>query len=127
MYDNAKNKFESQKKQTTKRLENLGKVKVNAWAEGMDTFVTAFGTFKNVEMDRRIDTNMEFIGSDEEPKQMLMNIQNASMTANEVAKAGFAALGTGALGWYRFLRRSNDVWNSINRNSYCSPFWCSKN
>ena len=25
MYDNAKNKFESQKKQTTKRLENLGK------------------------------------------------------------------------------------------------------
>ena len=26
-----------------------------------------------------------------------MNIQNASMTANEVAKAGFAALGTGAL------------------------------
>ncbi len=34
MYDNAKNKFESQKKQTTKRLENLGKVKVNAWAEG---------------------------------------------------------------------------------------------
>lgn len=71
MYDNAKNKFESQKKQTTKRLENLGKVKVNAWAEGMDTFVTAFGTFKNVEMDRRIDTNMEFIGSDEEPKGIL--------------------------------------------------------
>ena len=33
MYDNAKNKFESQKKQTTKRLENLGKVKVNAWTE----------------------------------------------------------------------------------------------
>ena len=49
MYDNAKNKFESQKKQTTKRLENLGKVKVNAWTEGMDSFVTAFGTFKNVE------------------------------------------------------------------------------
>lgn len=97
MYDNAKNKFESQKKQTTKRLENLGKVKVNAWMEGMDSFVTAFGTFKNVEMDRRIDSNMDFIGSDEEPKQMLMNIQNASMTANEVAKAGFAALGTGAL------------------------------
>lgn len=63
----------------------------------MDSFVTVFGTFKNVEMDRRIDSNMDFIGSDEEPKQMLMNIQNASMTANEVAKAGFAALGTGAL------------------------------
>lgn len=30
---------------------------------------------------------MDFIGSNEEPKQMLMNIQNASMTASEVAKA----------------------------------------
>lgn len=97
MYDKAQNKFESQKKHTTKRLEKLGKVKVNAWADDMDTFVVNFGAFKNVEMDRKIDTNMDFIGSDEEPKQMLINIQNASMTANEVAKAGFAAVGTGAL------------------------------
>lgn len=97
LYDSAKKKFESQKEQTTNKLEKLGKVKIKAWAEGMDTFVSVFGSFKNVEIDRKIDSNMSFIGSDEEPKQMLMNIQNASMTANEVAKAGFAAIGTGAL------------------------------
>ncbi len=97
MYDYANNKFESQKKKTTKHLENLGKVKVQAWAEGMDNFANAFSSFKNIEIDKKIDTNMEFIGYDEGPKQMLMNIQNASMSANEVAKAGFVAVGTGAL------------------------------
>lgn len=51
-----KTKFESQKKQTTKRLENLGKVKVNAWAEGMDTFVTAFGTV--LKMSRWIEESI---------------------------------------------------------------------
>ena len=39
----------------------------------------------------------KFIGCVEEPKQMLMNIENATMNANEVAKAGFVAVGTGAL------------------------------
>lgn len=97
MYDNAKNKFESQKNKTTERLENFGKVKVQAWAEGMDTFARVFGSFKNIEIDKKIDTNMKFIGYDREHKQMLMNIQNASMTASEIAKAGFAAVGTGAL------------------------------
>lgn len=97
IYDDAKNKFESQKKTTTIKLENLGKIKIDAWATGMDVFVDAFGSFKNLEVDKKIDINMKFVGSDEEPKQMLMNIQNASMTANEVAKAGFAAIGTGAL------------------------------
>lgn len=97
IYDNAQKQFESQKVKTTKSLETLGKVKVNAWSEGMDSFVSAFGVFKNVEMDRISENTSYFIGSDEEPKQMLMNIEQASMTANEVAKAGFAAVGTGAL------------------------------
>ena len=48
MYDYANNKFESQKKKTTKHLENLGKVKVQAWAEGMDNFANAFSSFKNI-------------------------------------------------------------------------------
>ena len=97
IYDDAKNKFENQKKKTTKRLETLGKVKVKVWSEGMDTFATAFGSFKNIEMEKHLDLNMNFIGSNEEPKQMLMNIENATLTAYEVAKAGFATVGTGAL------------------------------
>ena len=97
MYDNAKNEFEIQKKRTTRALEDLGKVKVRAGSEGMDSFANSFGTFKNIEMNRIDESTLNFIGSDEEPKQMLMNIENASMNANEVAKAGFAAVGTGAL------------------------------
>ncbi len=97
IYDNAKNQFESQKAKTTKSLEDLGKVKVNAWSEGMDSFVTTFGAFKNVEIKRVIESTCGFNGSDEEPKQMLMNSEKASMNANEVARAGFAAVGTGAL------------------------------
>ena len=96
-YDNAKNNFESQKEKTTKSLEKLGKVKITAWSDGMDSFVTAFGAFKNVEMKKVAETDVHFIGYDEEPKQMLMNIESASINANEVAKAGFAAVGTGAL------------------------------
>lgn len=97
IYKNAKEEFESQKAETTEALENLGKVKVSAWSDGMDSFVSSFGAFKNVEMKRISESNTYFIGSDEEPKQMLINIEKASMTANEVAKAGFAAVGTGAL------------------------------
>lgn len=96
-YDGATKKFESQKKATTVKLENLGKVKIKAWSKGMDAFVDAFGSFKNVEIENRNDTNMSFIGSGDEPNQMIINIQNASWTAGEVAKAGFAAVGTGAL------------------------------
>lgn len=97
VYDSAKEKFETQKKRTTKKLENLGEIKIKAWSESMDNFVIAFGAFKNIEIDKHIDNNMSFIGSNEEPKQMLMNIENASMTASEIAKAGVAAIGTGAL------------------------------
>ncbi len=53
----------------------------------MNSFSTEFSRFKNLEMEKKIDNNMTFIGSDEEPKEMLMNIENATMTANEVAKA----------------------------------------
>ena len=92
MYDNAKNKFESQKKQTTKRLENLGKVKVNAWAEGMDTFVTAFGTFKNVEMDRRMMFGTASTGT------AIAALSGAAKTNATLAWFGGGAKAAGGLG-----------------------------
>lgn len=96
-YDAAQKNFEEQKEKTTKSLENLGKTKIDAWAKGMDSFVECFSSFNNIEVVQTIDTNMSFIGSDEEPQQMMVNMQQASLTANEVAKAGVAAIGTGAL------------------------------
>jgi ABC-type multidrug transport system fused ATPase/permease subunit len=96
-YDASKEKFESQKNKTTRSLENLGKIKIDSWSTEMESFITAFSAFKNLEAIQNVDTNMSFIGSDESPGEMIINIQNASMTATEVTKAGVAAIGTGAL------------------------------
>ena len=96
-YDAAQKNFEEKKEKTTKSLEILGKTKIDAWAKGMDSFVECFSSFNNIEVVQTIDTNMSFIGSDEEPQQMMVNMQQTSLTANEVAKAGVAAIGTGAL------------------------------
>ena len=96
-YDASLKKFEDQKNKTTKSLKALGTVKIDAWAKGMDSFVDCFSSFNNIEVVQTIDTNMSFIGSDEEPQQIMVNMQQASLTANEVAKAGVAAVGTGVL------------------------------
>lgn len=96
-YDTALNNFSKQKDKTADCLEELGKVKIKAWSEGMDSFVTNFSAFNNIEIIKTVDTNVSFIGSSEEPKQMIVNMQQASLTASEVAKAGVAAVGSGAL------------------------------
>lgn len=96
-YDASLKKFETQKGKTTKSLEMLGKAKIKAWSDNMDSFVDCFSSFNNIEVVQTIDANMSFIGSDIEPKQMVVNMQQASLTANELAKAGVATIGTGAL------------------------------
>lgn len=96
-YDASVKRFEDQKEKTSKSLETLGKTKIEAWSKGMDSFVECFSSFNNIEVVQTIDTNMNFIGSDEEPQQIMVNMQQASLTANEIAKAGVAAIGTGAL------------------------------
>lgn len=96
-YDTALNNFNKQKDKTADCLEELGKVKIKAWSEGMDRFVTNFSAFNNIEIIKTVDTNVSFIGSSEEPQQMIVNMQQASLTASEVAKAGVAAVGSGAL------------------------------
>ena len=96
-YDTALNNFNKQKDKTADCLEELGKVKIKAWSEGMDSFVTNFSAFNNIEIIKTVDTNVSFIGSSEEPQQIIVNMQQASLTASEVAKAGVAAVGSGAL------------------------------
>ena len=96
-YDSALSRLESQKRVTTRSLEKLGEIKLEAWSNSMDTFANAFGYFKNIEINRKIEMNLHFIGSNENPEQMLINMNQASMTASEIAKVGYAAIGTGAL------------------------------
>ena len=75
-YDTALNNFNKQKDKTADCLEELGKVKIKAWSEGMDSFVTNFSAFNNIEIIKTVDTNVSFIGSSEEPQQMIVNAKS---------------------------------------------------
>ncbi|WP_044937766.1 hypothetical protein [Pseudobutyrivibrio sp. LB2011] len=97
IYDNAKTKFDSQKKSTTKSLETLGRKKVNAYSKDMTIFLDSFGAFNNVQMVCKNDDNYDFIGKNEKPNELVVNMQNATYNASEIIKAGTLAVGTGAL------------------------------
>ncbi len=97
-YEFAKSSLETQKEKTTKSLEKLGEVKIKAWAEDMDQYVNIFKSFKNIEViQSNPDNALRFAGSNETPAELMLNIQQATMTAGEISRAGAAALGAGAL------------------------------
>lgn len=96
-YDNSKENFEKQKEKTSKELEELGKVKLNSWATEMEMFSSKFKCFNNIEIIKKEETNIMFVGKDEKPEQMLINIEQASMNAQDILKSGGLALGAGAL------------------------------
>lgn len=97
MYDNSKENFEEQKDKTSKALEELGKLKLKSWANEMEMFSSKFKCFNNVEIIKKEEKSLEFIGKNEKPEQMLINIEEASMNAQDMLKAGGLALGAGAL------------------------------
>lgn len=97
MYDSAVSRLETHKKNTSESLENLGKVKLEAWSGDMNTFLSRFGMFANVQMTCIDNTNLDFIEHDLTPSQLMVNMRTASVTANEILKAGVLSIGTGAL------------------------------
>ena len=96
-YDNAIEEFEKQKEKTSKELELLGQVKLDSWAKEMDKFSQNFKCFNNLEIIRKEEKNIVFVGANEKPEQMLINIEQASMNAEDMLKVGGLALGAGAL------------------------------
>lgn len=96
-YESAEKKMNSQKEKTAKALEQLGKTKVVSWSTKMDGFVHTFQSFANVELHDCMAIETEFYGKSIEPVQMMVEMEQASLTAGEIAKMGFAAAGTGAL------------------------------
>ncbi|WP_022770115.1 hypothetical protein [Butyrivibrio sp. NC2007] len=96
-YDSAKGRLDTQKKNTTKSLEKLGKEKVHAWSKDMNKFLDSFGSFNNVQMVCKIDENYNFLGKNETPNELMVNMRNASYNAGEIIKAGALSVGTGAL------------------------------
>lgn len=97
IYNKAVDNMEKQKRLTTNSLENLGSIKIHAWSYGMGPFADTFESFKNIEMDQKLSMDLYFRGSGETPERMLININDATVTANEIAHAGLAAVGTGAV------------------------------
>ncbi len=97
MYDNARDRLESQKESTSRSLEDLGKKKIKAWSEDMNMFLDSFGAFNNIQMVCKIDDNYEFLGKNETANELMVNMQNATYNANEILKAGVLSVGTGAL------------------------------
>ena len=97
MYDSATERLEAHKKSTSKSLENLGKLKLEAWSGDMSTFLGRFGAFANVQMKCIDDQNLDFIEHDLSPNQLMVNMRTASVNASEVLKAGALSIGTGAL------------------------------
>ncbi|SKC04686.1 hypothetical protein SAMN06296386_11577 [Lachnospiraceae bacterium] len=96
-YDSAKNMLESQKRSTTKSLEKLGRDKVHAWSKDMNKFLESFGSFSNVQMVCKFNENYDFLGKNETPNELMVNMQNATYNANEIIKAGALSVGTGAI------------------------------
>ena len=97
MYDQAVERMENQKKKTAKSLENLGKQKLESWNGEMNDFLSTFGLFNNIQMTYKMDMNYSFAGMNEEPQQLMINIERASLTANEILKTGALATSAGAL------------------------------
>ena len=96
-YDLAVKLFEKQKAKTSKELELLGKVKIDSWAKEMENFSKNFKCFSNLEVIKKEEKEILFAGQNETPGQMLINIEQASIKAEDLIKEGGLAIGAGAL------------------------------
>lgn len=95
-YDNAKERLENQKEETTEDLEKLGKIKLDSWANDIGSFLELYKTFKNVRLERNVELN-ENLKLNISDVGNMRNMEVASMKAAEVLSAGASALGAGAL------------------------------
>lgn len=95
-YDRAQSRLEEQRDETTKCLEQLGRIKLYAWSTEMKNFLELFQSFKNVRLEGNVNVNEHLKMQLQNPNN-LRNIEIATVKASEVTKAGVASLGAGAL------------------------------
>lgn len=95
-YDRSKRKLESQREETSVALDNLGKAKLDAWANDIGTFLEVFKKFKKVELQTDIELDKELKIRIDDPKSF-KNMEVASLKAAEIVQAGVSSLGAGAL------------------------------
>ena len=97
MYDSASERLEEHRKTTSKSLEYLGRLKLEAWSGDMNTFLGRFGVFAHVQMKCIDDPKIDFIERSLTPNQVMVNMRTATLNAREVLKIGALSVGTGAL------------------------------
>lgn len=95
-YKNAIVSFDAQKQSTSKALEDLGKLKLDAWSNDMTEFLNSFNLFKNVVVNYNTNSNLNLL-KDISRDDYLINIENATSNASEIMKVGFSSLGAGAI------------------------------
>lgn len=96
VYDDAKERLDRQRIETTRSLDSLGQVKLDAWSCEIGSFIQLFNTFKNVSLQGSVELNEKLKMQTMNP-QNLKNMETASLKASEVVKAGIGSLGAGAL------------------------------
>ncbi|PJJ29207.1 hypothetical protein [Lacrimispora celerecrescens] len=96
IYDEAKERLDYQRIETTGNLDSLGRVKLEAWSGEIGSFIQLFKTFKNVSLQGNVELNEKLKMQIANP-QSLKNMKTASLKASEVMRAGIGSLGAGAL------------------------------
>ena len=94
-YEEAIGLFETQKNNTTKSLDYLGKLKLEIWAKDLSRFIDVFQSFKNVKFK---NTNYsDGLSFDVDNPEVLKEIELASLNATEILTGGAAAIASGAI------------------------------
>jgi len=94
-FNKNKRKMEVQRKNTSRELEEYGKLKIKIWDEQFSRFLDIYKNFKNVRIEGQAELDTE-LSSSLSP-ETLKEMETLAMTAAELAAGGLGALGTGAL------------------------------
>ncbi len=96
LYNETKDKLESQKENTTCQLNMLAELKLESWSQDIGSFIEIFSQFKNVQLQSKVELD-NLLQSKIEEAGNLKQMEVASVNASEVLKLGTSSLGAGAL------------------------------
>ena len=99
IYNEAKEKLESERELTNSHLENLGELKISIYDGSLADFVDIFSQIKNVDFEDNL--NLGLLNNVNE--QNMLDIKNTVLEMQEVLGGGIAALGSGALAGFGAL------------------------
>lgn len=95
-YEETREAVDAERKHLKGCLDRLGALRIDIGAKEMKDFVSAFGAFENIRNDGGIALD-DLTKLKRQGWQSLKEMETASMKAAEIAQAGAASLGSGAL------------------------------